>query len=528
MAIITLIPLISGILVSILGFFAWISNRKSKAHILFFIFSFIIALWQIGSFKMLTSKTEEEVIFWDRINYISACLGPILMYHFALEFTGIYDKLRRRLLILGYILAFAFLAISRTDYFVSGVYRYSWGGHAIARIAHHPFLGYFVAYLFLFFFTLYDAFKKTKAPIRQRQLRYIFLAFFLFSAIGSPALLPAYGIGIYPFAYLSGTVFVILVTYTITRHFLFGIRILVTELLVGMTGIILLMLPFLMTTTSLKIFTAFTFFLFCAFGYFLIIATHQEVKRREEIEKLTEKLKKSYEELKKLDVAKTEFISIASHQLRTPLSAIKGYISMILENTYGELSEKLKRPLENIYASNERLIKLVNDILNVTRIETGKMEMNWQKLNLEEMIESVVNELKIKAKEKGIYLKFEKEREIPKIFGDGEKLRQVILNIVDNGIRYTKKGGVAIKVESENSKVKIIVRDTGEGMTKEELVKIFESFSRGAAGTKFYTEGVGLGLYIAKKLVEMHKGKIWAESAGPGKGSTFYIELPLK
>jgi signal transduction histidine kinase len=242
-----------------------------------------------------------------------------------------------------------------------------------------------------------------------------------------------------------------------------------------------------------------------------------------------QELQEAYEELKKLDKAKSEFISIASHQLRTPLTAIKGYISMMREKIYGEPPEKMERPLENIYLSNERLIKLVNDLLNVSRIEAGRMEMNWEKLSIEEIINSVVEELKNVVKEKNIYLKWEKpEKPLPKVLIDKEKMRQVIMNVVDNAIRYTEKGGVEIKLKTKNEKLKIEVSDTGEGLTKYELSKMFESFSRGAAGTRLYTEGVGLGLYVAKKFVEMHNGKIWTESKGKGKGSTFYIELPIK
>ena len=242
-----------------------------------------------------------------------------------------------------------------------------------------------------------------------------------------------------------------------------------------------------------------------------------------------EKLRVAYEELKKLDVAKSEFISIASHQLRTPLTAIKGYISMILEKLYGKPPEKMEKPLENIYLSNERLIKLVNDLLNVSRIEAGRMEMKPEKLSIESIITSITEELKNAAKEKGLYLKWEKPKKpLPKIAIDREKIRQVIMNVVDNAIRYTEKGGVTIKCKAQNEKCKIEISDTGTGLTKYELSKMFESFSRGAAGTRLYTEGVGLGLYIARRLIELHHGKIWAESKGKGKGSTFYIELPIK
>ncbi|GAH52072.1 unnamed protein product, partial [marine sediment metagenome] len=147
-------------------------------------------------------------------------------------------------------------------------------------------------------------------------------------------------------------------------------------------------------------------------------------KLEKEVEKRTKELKDAYEELKKLDKAKSEFISIASHQLRTPLTAIKGYISMMREKIYGKPPEKMEKPLENIYLSNERLIKLVNDLLNVSRIEAGRMEMKLEKLSLEEIITSVVGELKNAAKEKNIYLKWEKPKKpLLKISVDRDKIR---------------------------------------------------------------------------------------------------------
>jgi len=248
-----------------------------------------------------------------------------------------------------------------------------------------------------------------------------------------------------------------------------------------------------------------------------------------QVGKRTKELSDAYNELKKLDKAKSEFLSIASHQLRTPLTAIKGYISMIIEKTYGEPPEKMKTPLGNIYLSNERLIKLVNSLLDVSRIEAGRLETKFERLSLADVISSVIEELKNVAREKGLYLKLEKPTKlIPEILIDQQKARQIILNLIENAIRYTEKGGVTIKLDVERSKIKIIVSDTGEGMTKEEISHLFESFSRGSAGARFWTEGAGLGLYVAKKFVEIHKGKIWAESLGKGKGSIFFVELPVK
>ncbi len=244
----------------------------------------------------------------------------------------------------------------------------------------------------------------------------------------------------------------------------------------------------------------------------------------------TKELQEAYDDLKRLDEAKSEFISIASHQLRTPLSAIKGYISMLLEGTYGQLENKEKAPLQNVYQANERLIKLVNDLLNLSRIEAGKVELEKGMISLEKLIAEAIQIMKIKAKEKGLYLRIEKQKKkLPELLLDKEKLGQAIINIVDNAIRYTEKGGVAISLKNEPAENKIIIeiKDTGAGMDQSELTELFASFSRGSAGNQYWTEGTGLGLYVAQKFVEMHGGRIWAESEGKNEGSTFFIELPI-
>jgi len=169
----------------------------------------------------------------------------------------------------------------------------------------------------------------------------------------------------------------------------------------------------------------------------------------------------------------------------------------------------------------------VNDLLNVSRIEAGRIELKLEKVSMEEIISSVVEELKNEANNKGVYLKFEKPKKpLPQVLADKDKIRQVIMNLIDNAIRYTTKGGITVNTKVLDSRLRIMVNDTGEGMTKEEMSNLFESFSRGTAGTRFWAEGAGLGLYVAKKFIDMQKGKIRAESKGKGKGSTFYFEIP--
>ncbi len=246
------------------------------------------------------------------------------------------------------------------------------------------------------------------------------------------------------------------------------------------------------------------------------------------MEKMAQDLSEAYLELRKVDKAKSEFIAMASHQLRTPLTVVKGLTSMIQEGTYGEPPEGLEEPLKDIFNSNERLIRLVNDLLDISKVDLGKVELEKERINLNEIVESVVEELKKEAEKKELEIRWEKKETFPKVTGDLIKLRQCIFNIIDNAIKYTTEGHIEIKLKDLDEKVRLEVTDTGEGLTEEEAEEIFSSFTRGAAGLKYSIQGTGLGLYLARKYVELHGGEVWAESGGKGKGSTFYLTLPKK
>ena len=309
--------------------------------------------------------------------------------------------------------------------------------------------------------------------------------------------------------------------YAIVARELFGARVLLTQVLVGAIAILLLWQAITAITLFDFAWKISLFLLFLFFGYFLIQSVIREIKRRAELQEL-------YTQVDKLSKTKSEFLSIASHQLRTPLTVVKGYISMMLEKTYGKPPERMEKPLKNIYVSNERLIKLVNDLLNLSRLEAGKIEFNPEPTSLKEMVSSIIEELKINAEKKDLYIKIVKSVEsLPKIMADRDKLRQAIFNIIDNAIKYSKKGGITIELKKLDSREQIRISDIGEGMNEKEIKNLFQMFSRATAGNQLHIEGAGIGLYIAKRFVEMHNGKIWAESPGKGKGSTFYIELPI-
>ncbi len=266
------------------------------------------------------------------------------------------------------------------------------------------------------------------------------------------------------------------------------------------------------------------------FGQQKAVEKIEEMNRtlEEKVKQRTKELEKVCRKLQRIDKAKTEFISIVSHQLRTPLSVIKGHLDMVNEGLYDNEPEKKQAVLSDVYEANERLIGLVNDVLNASQVQAGKVEINKEKANIVEIIEGAVNKLQGTAKEKNLDLIFHHpEEEIPQIEIDISKTENVLINLIDNAIKYTNEGSIEISLKKEKDHLLIEIKDSGEGMSKEELEKLFETFSRGGAGKKYWIQGSGLGLYIARQFIEMQKGEIWAKSERKGKGSQFYIKLPL-
>jgi signal transduction histidine kinase len=200
---------------------------------------------------------------------------------------------------------------------------------------------------------------------------------------------------------------------------------------------------------------------------------------------------------------------------------------MIIEGDFGKIEPKPKEIIQQIYDNTERLNGLVNDFLDVSRIERGKLVMERQMTDIPEMVQSIVYNFQPVVKTKGLTLTYNPPKEaIPKINVDANKLRQVILNLTDNAIKYTPTGSITVTLEALGDHLRCSVKDTGVGLDPEQAKNLFKPFSRATDASKTNATGTGLGLYVAKKIIEYHGGKAWAESEGKGKGSTFIIEMP--
>ena len=236
------------------------------------------------------------------------------------------------------------------------------------------------------------------------------------------------------------------------------------------------------------------------------------------------------EKSRQLEIAsqhKSQFLANMSHELRTPLNAILGYTELILDNIYGETPDKMREVLDRLQANGKHLLGLINDVLDLSKIEAGELTLDLADYSLKEVVQTVFTAVESLATGKKLALTIDVAPNLPRGHGDERRLVQVLLNLVGNAIKFTDKGEVAIKATMSDGSFTVAVRDTGPGIAPSDQDKIFGEFQQADNAATKRKGGTGLGLSIAKRIIGMHGGRIWVES-DVGKGSTFAFTIPVK
>jgi signal transduction histidine kinase len=329
---------------------------------------------------------------------------------------------------------------------------------------------------------------------------------------------------------LGMLIFIAILGYLIVEFRLFNVRILGAQGLVfGLLALIFALL-FVEQIEYVRSLTALTLIFGIILGIILVRGVKREVAQREHIEKLAGDLKKVNIRLTELDRQKSEFVSFATHQLRSPLAAMKGYASLILEGDMGTLPGEARDAVSRIYDSTNTLTSIVDDYLNIARIELGSMKYAFETVDLKTLIEDVIAELKPNiSKATGLTFSFHAQNSGTdyRVTADRDKIKQVVYNLIDNSLKYTPHGSVIADLSFDRIKHKFVfaVKDTGIGIAPETLPHLFNKWSRAHNANKTNIKGTGLGLFVAREILTAHCGTIRAESVGEGKGSTFIVEL---
>jgi len=255
-------------------------------------------------------------------------------------------------------------------------------------------------------------------------------------------------------------------------------------------------------------------------------------EQKEKVEKAYEVEKQAHEELKKVDDTKSQFMVIVNHHLRTPLTAINWYTDLLLSGKYGKIPKKSEEVINKIKEATSDEIKIVNDLLDVSQFQLGTDIVSLKPdVNVKDMLNRIIQGIEPEAGQREVDINLKIEESVPNIIADESKLKIALSNILANAVKYTEKGKVAVTISNTQNpmpKILIVVQDTGIGMSESEIKNLFvKTFERGGDAQKMNAIGKGIGLYISAKIIEAHNGKIWAESGGRGKGSAFFIELPV-
>jgi signal transduction histidine kinase len=528
-----MVPLVVSLTI---GFFVLYKDpRQLLAKILFS----IIGLFSIWVFFDLilwaTDRPDYTIFFWSIVNLVEPFIFAFSLYFIQVFISGKDTALKNKILIFFPLMPFVFLI--PTKFVLLGYDLTNCNREAIEGPLTH--YAYFLEYVYILWIVIFsmENFRKARSVVHRQQIFLVTIGIIMFlmsfslgNIVGSLTddwRVPQWGIFGMP-------LFIAFLSYLIVKYKTFDIKLISTQALAVTISLLVGSQFFFIHSAGNRVLNGITLLITIVAGFLLVRSVKREIKIRETVEIQKEemkviniKLKGANDRLKELDKQKTEFVSFASHQLRSPLTAIKGYSSLMLDGDYGPISDDLKKAAQIIFESTKTLASVVDDYLNVSRIELGQMKYNLTKFDLAELVKISVDELKPNIEKAGLTLEF--DRNISgdfSIVGDKEKLQQVFMNTIDNSVKYTPKGKISVAIEKIGSVIRITVKDTGIGIPKDVIPKLFSKFSRASGANKTNIRGTGLGLFIAKEIVTAHKGKIWVESEGEGKGSMFVVEIP--
>lgn len=533
-----LIPIILSLSLAIFIFIKAKFNLYSKIFLSFVVF---FCIWLLGDYIIWISNNFHLIYsIWSFLDFIEIVFY-ILGLYFVITFIQEKDAkwYTKFLFILSLVIPF-YLTI--TGQSVTGF------NQAVCEANNSNFLSNYkliiesIILLVILFYIIKSFFKQKNKKIREADIIVLGSIFAFLSVFGITEYIASIT-GIYEYNLYSLfilPIFLVSIIYAVFELDIFNFKILGTHYLVA--GLVILMggQLFFVNGTTDQLLTIVTVILSIALSFILYRNLKRESDQRVHIEKLSIdlesskirledtnlKLEDANEKLQSLDKLKTEFLSLASHQLRSPLTAIIGYTSMLLDGSFGEINDKQKEAIDRVYQSSRHLSLTVEDLLNVSKIEQGGMQYVKVPFDFEKASADLAKDLSVTAQKKGLKLTFETDGKSPyKVNGDMEKIRQVILNFIDNSIKYTKEGSINVLLSKNEKTIRLSIKDTGMGMTLEIKAKLFQKFAR-AEGGKMNAGGSGLGLYLAKKIIEEgHNGKVGVDSEGMNKGSTFWMEL---
>lgn len=514
----------------LIGLLVFVHNTKLLLSRLFLWFATVFSLWALLDVVLWATNDPGVVMFsWSIQVLAEPLLFAMAFYMFYIFLNGSTPTFRTNLVISILLLPLIFLLPTKLN--LEAVYlSYCEAEEGLLAMYYTYFLN--ITFVGLI---VYNGFRHIPTLSRERKWSALYfiiglLTFLLSFTSGNIISSFTDDWTISQYGLFGMPIFASLIAYSIVRFRTFNIQIAGAQVLVLALWGLVASLLFVQSELQKIITTVTLVFTFIA-GLFLIRSVKKEFAQRLELESLTQKLSRANKRLKQLDKLKSEFVSIASHQLRSPLTSIRGYSSMLLDGSYGKIPEKAKDAISRIDDSSRYMALSVEDYLNVSRIEAGNMKYETADFNLIDMASKLVDDLRREAIKRGHVLKITTNTQSRGIVSaDPGKTRQIIHNLIDNAMKYTEHGSITVHVREKKrpKQIMVDVTDTGIGMSQETIDDLFNKFHRAKNANDINVTGTGLGLFVAHQMAEGMGGTLTASSPGEGEGSTFTLTLPLK
>ncbi|MFH1188863.1 MAG: ATP-binding protein [bacterium] len=519
-----------GVSVFLLGILVYANDRHRLTNRLFFYTTLVMMAWIASVLVAVQNKGEIISLVSERLALGFIALLVFLVYRFIYHFPRPPKKFEEPVTLLALVTLCMFVLTAFTPFVLSSVRELSNGTQRnFYDIGYYFFALYFIAYIAGSFYTLYIK-RPLLNTLELTQMRLILFGFGISSTLTflTNFVLPRVIGNSYSaqFGPVSLIFFLSLAAYTILRHRLFHVKVVATGFSIFSIWLFIFIRILLLDTGKEFIVDSVLLFMVGVLGVFLIRGVYKEIEQLEKTEQLAKKLQRANKELEMLDTMRREFLSFASHQLRTPLTSMKGFANLIAIGAYGEIPEKAKIAAIRIQIATDQLNGLINNLLDARAIEEGKMVFSFQTIDLIETVQPIVKAFEPRAKDRNLEIKFEAPEGKIMVSIDLLKFQEAIKNLIDNAFKYTREGFIKVCISrGEEDIVTIVVQDSGIGMSKKLIDKLFQQYVRDKEVALQGILGTGLGLYITRKIIEAHHGEIWVESGGQGKGSTFFIRI---
>jgi signal transduction histidine kinase len=504
------------------GFF-FFSPKLNKIKLFFALTTLSVGGWVATLYLLYHAQDVIDLLFIGRLNYVFVQFIFLFLLLFSLHFPSVSvfrTKLSEILfgswtVLLAIVTLFTNLVIENEI----------WTGTKLETSFGDLFFLVLIQFaVFMFFFVRNFVTKLTTLTgVERRQVIFVLIGilisvvFTTFTNLVMP-LLGNYSIQYFgPFFSLF---FILFVLYSIHKHHLFETKLIGIELMVFVLIMLTLIRTVLSSSVSDLVFNALIFAITVPVSIFLVKAILVEIKNRNRLEKANRILEAENE-------LKTELVSTVMHQLRSPITAIRGYASMMLEGSFGQIQSDFNKPLQTISTSSADLAKIIDEFLNYRKLKSGDIALNKERVDLRLMVQDIADEYQPRANQAGLQFIIEIDETHSEYLLDADKvmIKEAIKNLVDNAFKYTKEGWVKISLTRQDEKILISVRDSGMGMKGETINKLFHEFYRSDNADAVNVSGFGLGLFIVKTIVEHHNGRVLVSSEGLGKGSIFSIEV---